>query len=78
MILYNNIVFCHSEIDVGDDLKSFCYDIKECLEMKSHHRQVNLEDIINASDNTLSKLKMIVYTNHYFKTNPARAQGYGF
>ncbi len=60
IIMYNNLVFCHSEIDVGDDLKSFCYDIKECLEMKSHHRQVNLEDIINASDNTLSKLKMIV------------------
>ncbi len=59
IVMYNNLVFCHSGIDVGDDLKPYCYDITELTHLKKNHRQVNLVDIINASDNTLNVLKPI-------------------
>ena len=60
IIMYNNLVFCHSGIDVGNELNAFCHDIKDCINLKDYRKQVNLEDIVNASDNTLNELKLIV------------------
>ncbi len=61
IIMYNNLVFCHTGIDVGNELNAYCYDIKDCISAKDYHRQIKLEDIANASDNTLSKLKLIAH-----------------
>lgn len=61
IIMYNNLVFCHTGIDVGNELNAYCYDINDCINAKNYRTQVKLEDIANASVNTLNELKLIAY-----------------
>ena len=57
--MYNNLVYCHKDIDVGEYLNHFYItDINKISDVPQNKKQVKLEDIENAlNNNTLSDTK---------------------
>ena len=59
IIMYNNLVYRHKDIDVGDYLNALSRNITDLKNIKENNNQVKLEDIENAFNNTLSDFKLI-------------------
>ena len=57
--MYNNLVYCHKDIDVGEYLNHLLTDINKISDVPQNKKQVKLEDIENALNNTLSDFKTI-------------------
>ena len=51
--MYNNLVYRHKDIDVGDYLNALSRNITDLKNIKENNNQVKLEDIENAFNNTL-------------------------
>ena len=59
ILMYNNLVYCHKDIDVGVYLNHLLTDINKISDVSQNKKQVKLEDIENALNNTLSDFKTI-------------------